>query len=256
VTGADEAALLAAARGGDQEAFGRLIGPRRAELRRHCGRMLRSDDDAEDATQETMLRAWRALPRFEGRAPFGAWLHRIATNACLNAIAMRRQRIVPFETESADHSHATGERRVEIVFEPYEDAVAGLEQVGPRTPADDYEEREQAELALAVALEPLPPLQRNVLLLRDVLGYSARETATELATTVAAANSALQRARTTAADALAEPADPTPAPAGREAVVEYLTAIERGDLEGLVGLLADPRPAGERPWTYAAAPAY
>ncbi len=256
MTGTDDAALLAAARGGDRAAFGRLIGPRRAELRRHCGRMLRSDDDAEDATQETLLRAWRALPRFEGRAPLGAWLHRIATNACLNAIATRRQRIVPLEADSGDHSHATGERRTEIVFEPYDEAVAGLEQIGPRTPADDYEERERAELALAAALEPLPPLQRNVLLLRDVLGYSARETASELSTTVAAANSALQRARATAAVALAQPAGPTPAPGGREAVVEYLTAIERGDVEGLVGLVADPRPAGERPWTYAAAPAY
>jgi RNA polymerase sigma-70 factor (ECF subfamily) len=256
MTGADEAALLAAARGGDRAAFGRLIGPRRPGLRRHCGRMLRSDDDAEDATQETLLRAWRALPRFEGRASLGAWLHRIATNACLNAIATRRQRIVPFEAESGDHPHAAGEHRTEIVFEPYDDAVAGLERIGPRTPADDYEEREHAELALAAALEPLPPLQRNVLLLRDVLGYSARETASELSTTVAAANSALQRARATAADALAEPASPTPAPGGREAAVEYLTAIERGDVEGLVGLVADARPVTERPWAYAAAPAY
>ena len=95
-----------------------------------------------------------------------------------------------------------------------------------------------------------------MLLLRDVLGYSARETASELSTTVAAANSALQRARATAAVALAEPAGATPAPGGREAVVEYLAAIERGDVEGLVGLVAYPRPAGERPWTYAAAPAY
>ena len=256
MTGTDDAALLAAARGGDRAAFGRLIGPRRPELRRHCGRMLRSDDDAEDATQETLLRAWRALPRFEGRAPLGAWLHRIATNTCLNAIATRRQRILPLEADSGDHSHATGERRAEIVFEPYDDAAAGLEQIGPRTPADDYEERERAELALAAALEPLPPLQRSVLLLRDVLGYSARETASELSTTVAAANSALQRARATAADALAEPTGAPPAPGGREAVVEYLMAIERGDVEGLVGLVADPRPAGERPWTYAAAPAY
>jgi RNA polymerase sigma-70 factor (ECF subfamily) len=255
VTGANETALLAAARAGDRRAFERLVGPRRAELRRHCRRILRSDDDAEDATQDTMLRAWRALPRFEGRASLSSWLHTIATNACLNAIAKRRQRIVPVDDEPVPE-HLAGTRRDEIVFEPYDDAASGLELVGPQTPEDDYEERERAELALAVALEPLPPLQRNVLVLRDVLGYSARETAAQLSTSVAAANSALQRARATAAVALAAPEDPAPAGGGREAAVEYLNAIERGDLEGLVGLLTDPRPARERPWSYAAAPAY
>jgi len=200
--GRTERALLAAAGAGDRRAFERLVGVRRTEVRRHCRRMLRSDDDAEDATQETMLRAWRALPRFEGRASLGSWLHTIATNACLNAIAKRRQRIVPIDDEPVSVGGAGGTRG-EGSLEPYDEAAAGLELVGPRTPEVEYEEREEAKLALTAALAPLPPLQREVLVLRYLVGYSARETADHLSTSVAATNSALQRARSTAALALA-----------------------------------------------------
>ena len=200
--GRNERALLAAARAGDRRAFEQLVGTRRNAVRRHCRRILRCDDDAEDATQETMLRAWRALPRFEGRASLGSWLHTIATNACLNAIAKRRQRIAPVDDEPVPLERS-GPARGEVALDSFDDAVAGLELVGPRTPDVDLEEREGAKLALATALAPLPPLQRNVLVLRYVVGYSARETADHLATSVAATNSALQRARATAAVALA-----------------------------------------------------
>ena len=231
MTGRDERALLAAARDGDATAFERLVGPRRTELRRHCARMLGSAEDAEDATQETMLRAWRALPRFEGRSSVRAWLYTIATNTCLNGIA-RRERVVP-----ADDPAQAG----------------GLELVGPRTPEGEYEEREAAELALATAIDELSPVQRDALILRDLLGCSAREAAAHLSTSVAAINSALQRARATARPSLA--GDAAAGARGREAAVEYMTAIERGDVDGLRGLLGAPA-AEDRHWTYAAAPAY
>src|SRR4051812_7017842 len=189
-------ALLGAARSGDEDAFARLIAPYRGELHAHCYRMLASVHDAEDALQEAMLRAWRGLPRFEGRSSLRSWLYTIATNTCLNAIERRPKRVLPIDYGPATDPHTgPGEPLVESVWiEPYPDENLGLED-GLAGPDARYEQREAIELAFIAALQHLPANQRAVLILREVLGFSAREVAETLDTTVASANSALQRAR-------------------------------------------------------------
>src|SRR5919197_1280615 len=159
-----EAALLETARAGDENAFARLIEPYRGQLHAHCYRMLGSVHDAEDALQEVLLRAWRGLGRFEGRSSLRSWLYTIATNTSLNLIARRPARGLP-------DGYAAPEAR--------------------------YEQREAVELAFIAALQHLSANQRAVLILREVLGFSAKEAAEVLDTTVASVNSALQRARKT-----------------------------------------------------------
>ena len=155
----------------DEQAFALLIEPHRRALHLHCYRMLGSLHDADDALQETMLRAWKGSDRYEPRAQLGTWLHTIATNVCLTAIARRRAR--PAEViEDLEH------------LQPYPDRLL-----------DDLVERETVELAFITAIQLLPPKQRAVLILRDVLGWPAKETARALDDTVAAVTSALQRAR-------------------------------------------------------------
>ena len=194
----DERALLEAARAGDEDAFARLVEPYRAQLRAHCYRMLGSLHDAEDALQETLLRAWRGLARFEGRSSFRSWLYTIATNASLRAIEQRPKRILPIDFATAADPHGVpAEALTEPVWlEPYPDTELGLgaELVGPDA---RYEQRESIELAFTAALQHLPPRQRAVLILRDVLGFSARETAAALETTPVSIDSALQRAHRT-----------------------------------------------------------
>jgi RNA polymerase sigma-70 factor, ECF subfamily len=167
--------LLTAAAAGDEQAFVELTAPLRRRLHAHCYRMLGSVHDADDALQETMLRAWRAIGRFEPRAELSSWLYRIATNVCLRMIEQRGR------VEAA---------AVETHLQPYPDVL--LEE---RTPEDEAERRETVGLAFVAAMQLLPPRQRATLVLRDVLGWSAREAAETLGITVAAANSALQRAR-------------------------------------------------------------
>jgi RNA polymerase sigma-70 factor (ECF subfamily) len=167
--------LLTAAAAGDEQAFVQLTAPLRRRLHVHCYRMLGSVHDAEDALQETMLRAWRGLPRFEPRAELSSWLYRIATNVCLRMLE-RRGRL-----ESAS---------VEAHLQPYPDDL-----LEPETPEREAERRETIGLAFVAAMQLLPPRQRATLVLRDVLGWSAREAADLLGVSVAAANSALQRAR-------------------------------------------------------------
>src|SRR2546425_12689985 len=188
--------LLEAARQGDQIAYGQLVSPHRAELHAHCYRMLGSVPDAEDALQETLLRAWRGLPRFEGRSSIRSWLYKIATNACLKAIERRHKRVLPIDYgPAADPHDGPGEPLVESVWvEPYPDEKLGLED-GFAAPEARYERRESVELAFVAALQHLPANQRAALILREVLGFSAREVAETLGTTVASVNSALQRAR-------------------------------------------------------------
>jgi len=155
----------------DEQAFALLIEPHRRALQLHCYRMLGSLHDADDALQETMLRAWKGSGRYEPRAQLGAWLHTIATNVCLTAIARRRAR--PTEVvEDLEY------------LQPYPDRLL-----------EDLVVRETVELAFITAIQLLPPKQRAVLILRDVLGWSAKETAEALEDSVAAVNSALQRAR-------------------------------------------------------------
>jgi RNA polymerase sigma-70 factor, ECF subfamily len=193
---ARERELLEAARGGDEAAFGRLIELYRSELHAHCYRMLGSVHDAEDALQDVMLRAWRALARFEGRSSLRSWLYTIATNSCLNLIARRPKRVLPIDYGPRTDPHdGPGEPVVESVWiEPYPDERIGVED-GLAGPEASYEMRESVELAFVAALQHLPANQRAVLILREVLGFSAKETADSLETTVASVNSALQRAR-------------------------------------------------------------
>src|SRR6266567_6530249 len=193
--GPREGGPLKAARAGDRDAFGRLVEPFRRELHAHCYRMLGSYADTEDALQDALLRAWRGLPRFEGRSSLRSWLYRIATNACLRAIERAPRRVLPIDYAPAADPHDDLAEAVNepVWLEPYPDGDLGLEGlVGPDA---RYEQREAVELAFIAALQHLPARQRAVLVLRDVLGFSAKEVAETLETSVPAVNSALQRAR-------------------------------------------------------------
>jgi RNA polymerase sigma-70 factor (ECF subfamily) len=241
----DERALLDAARRGDEDAYRRLVEPRRAELHAHCYRMLGSVHDAEDALQDALLRAWRALPRFERRSSIRAWLYKIATNTCLDEIARRPRRVLPIDYgPSSDPHEGPGPPLVESVWiEPYPDERLGL-QDGYAAPDARYEQRESVELAFVAALQHLPARQRAVLILREVLGFSAEEVSGLLDTTVASVNSALQRARKAVDERLPDASQQaTLRSLGDEelrAVVErYMDAWERGDVEGIVALLAE-----------------
>ena len=162
---------LRAARAGDEGAFERLVAPMRGELHAHCYRMLGSTHDAEDALQEALLRAWRALGRFEGRSSLRSWLYRIATNTCLNAIARRPKRVLPLDYgPSSDPHDGPGTPVVESVWvEPYPDAALTDDRAAPDA---RYEQRESVELAFVAALQHLPANQRAALLLFEVLGLS------------------------------------------------------------------------------------
>jgi RNA polymerase sigma-70 factor (TIGR02960 family) len=197
----------------DEQAFALLIEPHRRALHLHCYRMLGSLHDADDALQETMLRAWKGSDRYEPRAQLGGWLHTIATNVCLTAIARRNAR--PAELMD-DLEH----------LQPYPDRLL-----------EDLVVRETVELAFITALQLLPPKQRAVLILRDVLDWSAKEAAEALGDSVAAVTSALQRART----GLKASRKHVPAPDERErALVKlFMTAWDAVDIDGLVALLTD-----------------
>jgi RNA polymerase sigma-70 factor, ECF subfamily len=237
--------LLDAARAGDEDAFRRLIEPHRGELHAHCYRMLGSVQDAEDALQDTLLRAWRGLPRFAGRSMLRSWLYRIATNACLDVIGRRPQRVLPVDFgPSADpHDGIKAPIAESVWVEPYPDQVFDL---GDRLlgPEARYEQRESVELAFVAALQHLPAQQRAVLILREVLGFSAKEVADALDSTVASVNSALQRARRATDERLPEESQQaTLRSLGDEriqALVEsYMRAWEAGDVDTIVGLLTD-----------------
>jgi RNA polymerase sigma-70 factor (ECF subfamily) len=240
-----ERELLAAARGGDEDAYRRLVEPRHAELHAHCYRMLGSVHDAEDALQEALLRAWRGLPRFEGRSSVRSWLYRIATNTCLDAVARRPKRVLPIDYgPGADPHDSPGEPLVESVWvEPYPDDKLGLED-GFAAPEARYEQRESVELAFIAALQLLPANQRAALILREVLGFSAREVAESLETSVASVNSALQRARETVDTRLPDQSQQaTLRSLGderlRALVEDYANAIQSGDVDAVVSLLAE-----------------
>ena len=242
---ASEPELLRAARQGDDDAFGRLAGPYHPELYAHCYRMLGSAADAEDALQETLLRAWRGLPRFEGRGSVRSWLYKIATNACLRAIERRPRRVLPVDYgPAADPHDGPAEPVTEPVWlEPYPDERLGLDS-GPASPEARYEQREGVELAFIAALQHLPARQRAVLILREVLGFSARETATALEMTPVSVDSALQRAHKTIDQRLPEPSQQaTLRSLGddtlREIAQRYVSAWERNDIDAVVAMLAE-----------------
>jgi RNA polymerase sigma-70 factor (ECF subfamily) len=245
MTPESERALLEAARRGDANAYGRLVGPYRAELHAHCYRMLGSVQDAEDALQETLLRAWRGLRGFEGRSSLRSWLYKIATNACLKAIERRPKRVLPIDYAPASDPHdGPAEPVTESVWlEPYPDERLGLEG-GLLGPDARYEQREGVELAFIAALQHLPARQRAVLILRDVLGYSARETAEALDTTPVSVDSALQRAHTTVNERLPKQSQQATLRAvGDDAlsdlVERYVAAWERNDVDAVVAMLTD-----------------
>jgi RNA polymerase sigma-70 factor, ECF subfamily len=218
----------------DDAAFADLVAPYRGELHAHCYRMLGSVHDAEDALQETLLRAWRALARFEGRSSLRSWLYTIATNACLTQLQRRPKRTLPVDFGPAsDMAEGLGLPPEEMPWlEPYPDAGLG------------YEQREGVELALIAALQHLPATQRAVLILREVLGFSAAETAEVLETTVASVNSALQRARKAVDERTPERSQQATLRALgdarlREIVERYMDAMRRADVDAVVALLAE-----------------
>jgi RNA polymerase sigma-70 factor (ECF subfamily) len=224
----------------NNEDFERLADPFRRELLAHCYRMLGSVHDAEDLVQETYLRAWRAYDRFEGRSSLRTWLYSIATRTCLTALEQRNRR--PMPSDLAERSDSPGGQLAtapEVAWlEPIPDA---LTQTDPADPAAIVESRESLRLALIAALQHLPPRQRAVLLLRDVLKWRAAEVAELLDTSTAAINSALQRARAQldeaapSEDQVVEPTDP----GQREVLAQYVSAFENADVAALVKLFKE-----------------
>jgi RNA polymerase sigma-70 factor, ECF subfamily len=239
-----EAGLLEAARDGDERAFNQLIGSHRAALHAHCYRMLGSVQDAEDALQDALLNAWRGLPRFEGRSSLKSWLYKIATNACLKAIERRPRRVLPIDYgPAADPHDPLGQPLVESVWlEPYPDS--GLELEDRLTSPDArFEQHESLELAFVAAIQHIPARQRAVLILRDVLGFSAREVAGTLEMTPAAVDTALQRAHKNVDERLPTRSQQATLRALGEkrlrVIVEgFVDAWERADVDSVVAMLA------------------
>jgi RNA polymerase sigma-70 factor, ECF subfamily len=239
---------------GGEDVFRRIVEDHRGELHAHCYRMLGSLHDAEDALQETLLRAWRGLPRFGGRSSLRTWLYTIATNVCVDLIARRTKRVLPVDYgPPSAPAVAVGGPLIESVWvEPYPDQASALAD-GYAAPDARYEQLEAVELAFVASLQHLPATQRAVLILRDVLGFSAREVAESLDTTVAAVNSALQRARKAVDERLPERSQQaTLRSLGdgrmRELVDAYVDAWARADVEALRALLAEDAVFSMPPW--------
>jgi RNA polymerase sigma-70 factor (TIGR02960 family) len=259
---AADAALLSLAQAGDGEAFGKLTEPFRRELQVHCYRVLGSAQDAEDLLQETLLAAWRGIGQFEGRSSLRAWLYRIATNQCLNALRGSRARAlaarrgapampgVPAGLLASLPEPATEDEPTWL--EPYPDELlAGLPDATPG-PEARYEARESISLAFITALQHLTPRQRAAVVLRDALGYRAAETAEILDCSLDTVNGSLKRARASLsvllpADALGQAPLPGSA-AEREVIDRFTDAFERGDVTTLVSMLTDDAWLTMPPW--------
>ncbi len=248
----DERELWARALRGDGDAFAATTGRYRRELEVHAYRMLGSVEDAEDVVQETFLRAWRRRETFRGEASLRAWLYGIATNASLDLLERRSRRLLPYLASGPTDPAALPEPSKDISWlkgevtwlEPYPDQLLDQVVSGEDSPDERIVARETVELAFLVAIQQLPPRQRAVLILRDVIGWSARETAAMLEMSVIAANSALQRARETLREHLPERRDDwrrarLPDPREREVLDRYLEAWERTDTRALAALLRE-----------------
>ena len=233
---------LLRARGGDENAFRELTDPYRRELQLHCYRILGSVQDAEDQLQETLLAAWRGLDRFEGHASVRAWLYRIATNRCLDTLRARRRR--PHEVPRMTDPPAPTRRAEPIWLQPYPDDLLD-ERILDEAPGPEmrYEAKEAIALAFTAGLQHLPPQQRAVLVLRDVLGYRAEEVSEMLDTSSASVNSLLRRARSAFESRLpAAGRDRAPLPHSRrerEIVGRFADAVQAGDTESVVAVLTD-----------------
>ncbi len=243
VRGIDPTHLLAGAQRGSQDDFGQLSEIYRNELLTHCYRMLGSLHDAEDLVQETFLRAWRRLETYEGRASFRAWLYKIATNACLDLLERRPRRALPQDYSPAAEPGDAMQPPVgePIWLEPFPDELLAPADNGPEAL---YDARESITLAFLAALQTLPPRQRAVLILRDVLDWQASEVSSQLDISVPAANSLLSRARATLADhyhAHGRPAIRTTQSDDltRALLQRYVQAWEEADVDGLVSLLRE-----------------
>jgi RNA polymerase sigma-70 factor, ECF subfamily len=238
-----ELVRLREAQGGDERAFEELVGGRQVELRAHCYRILASLDDADDAVQETLVRAWKGLGRFEGRSSVRTWLYAIATNAALDIAIKRKRRELPIDVERGAEDG-----------DPSRERLGELRWVGPYPSADSNSwyspqedrsiARENVELAFVTVLQYLPARQRAAFLLREVLGFSAVETAQALEVTVFAVNSSLQRARAHVNDLVPKVSQHAELRALGDAGVQelasqYSRAIERGDIGALLQLLTE-----------------
>jgi RNA polymerase sigma-70 factor (ECF subfamily) len=214
--------VLDRAVGGDGAAFAELVAPLRGELHAHCYRMLGSVHDADDALQEALVRAWRGLAAFAGRSSLRSWLYTVTTHSCVDTARSRRRRALPVDLGPASTAAVLdGAPRTDVAW------------LGPH-PDERYERREAVELAFVAALQHLPPNQRAALLLVDVLGFTVPEVASVLAATPAAVASALQRARGT----VGAPVATAPDPHRRAVAASFADALERGDADALVALLA------------------
>jgi RNA polymerase sigma-70 factor (ECF subfamily) len=226
-----------AARPGDEAAFTELVAPHRAALLAHCYRMTGSLHDAEDALQDTMLRAWKAFDQFEGRSSLRTWLFTVATNACRRLLERRARRVLPVDFGPPTDPH--GDASPPLLESTWVSPFPGADV--DDSPAGRYENKESVELAFVAALQHLSALQRAALILREVLGFSAAEAAEQLDTSVAAVNSAVQRARK-AIDTAAPTQQTALRDLGDEAtgrlVRRWTDAWQAGDVDSIVAMLA------------------